>query len=134
MLQKGSNTPSYTAKIADSNSAERMVFFSQSGARIKPGAEDCEVEELHNSNKKLHNFGIADSNESLARIMTDRYIDEEGNEKIETLWEELVPEEGDEVEWNEKDNPYMLKAEAKLRKALKRQRVDHSVRLKFLAR
>ncbi|MGA7469408.1 MAG: hypothetical protein WBW25_01050, partial [Halobacteriota archaeon] len=56
--------------------------------------------------------------------MTDRYIDEEGNEKIEMLWEELAPEEGDEVEWNEKDDPYMLKAEAKLREALKRQREE----------
>ena len=53
--------------------------------------------------------------------MTDRYIDEDGNERIEMLWEELAPEEGD-VEWNEKDDPYMLEAEARLRKALTRQR------------
>ncbi len=99
-------------------------LFFQSGARIKPGTEDGEVEELHNFSPELCNFGVADNDESLARIMTDRYIDEEGNEKIEMLWEELAPEEGDEVEWNEKDDPYMLKAEAKLREALKRQREE----------
>ena len=99
-------------------------LFFQSDARIKPGTEDGEVEELHNFSPELCNFGVADNDESLARIMTDRYIDEEGNEKIEMLWEELAPEEGDEVEWNEKDDPYMLKAEAKLREALKRQREE----------
>jgi hypothetical protein len=81
---------------------------------------------LHNSDEKLCNFGVAETDESLARIMTDRYIDEEGNERIEQLWEELVPEEGDEVEWNEKDDPYMLKAEARLRKAVKRQREEEA--------
>ncbi len=97
-------------------------LFFQSDARLKPGTEDDYDEELHNYRGKLCNFCVTDNNESLARSMTDRYIDEEGNERIEQLWEELVPEEGDEVEWNEKDDPYMLKAEAKLRKALKRQR------------
>jgi hypothetical protein len=81
---------------------------------------------LHNFSLKLHNFSVADKDESLARTMTDRYIDEEGNERIEQLWEELVPEEGDEVEWNEKDDPYMLKAEARLRKAVKRQREEEA--------
>jgi len=101
-------------------------LFFQSGARIKSGAEDGEDEELHNSGEKLCNFGVAETDESLARIMTDRYIDEEDNERIEQLWEELVPEEGDEVEWNEKDDPYMLKAEARLRKAVKRQREEEA--------
>ena len=68
------------------------------------------------------NFGVTDNEESLARIMTDRYVDDNGNEHIEMLWEELVPAEGDEVEWDEENDPYMLKAEAKFRKALKRQR------------
>ena len=104
--------------------AHRLFF--QSGARIKLGTEDSEFEELHNSGEKLCNFCVADNNESLARSMTDRYIDEEGNERIEQLWEELVPEEGDEVEWNEKDDPYMLKAEARLRKAVKRQREEEA--------
>jgi hypothetical protein len=101
-------------------------LFFQTGARIKPETEDSEVEELHNSEEKLCNFGVTDNNESLARSMTDRYIDEEGNERIEQLWEELVPEEGDEVEWNEKDDPYMLKAEARHRKAVKRQREEEA--------
>jgi hypothetical protein len=65
---------------------------------------------LHNSGEKLCNFCVTDNNESLARSMTDRYIDEEGNERIEQLWEELVPEEGDEVEWNEKDVTRYYKA------------------------
>ncbi|MFZ0012216.1 MAG: hypothetical protein WAL97_10035 [Halobacteriota archaeon] len=81
---------------------------------------------MHNSSEKLCNFGVADNDESLARIMTDRYIDEDGNERIEMLWSELVPEEGDEVEWDEKNDPYMLKAEARLRKALKRQREEEA--------
>jgi len=82
---------------------------------------------LHNSSEKLCNFGVAHNGESLARIMTDRYIDEEGNERIEQLWEELIPEEGDEgVEWDEKNDPYMLKEEARLRKALKRQREEEA--------
>ena len=98
--------------------AHRLFF--QSGARIEPQTDDGEYEELHNSDEKLCNFGLAESVESLAKIMTDRYIDEEGNEQIEMLWDELIPEEV--VEWDEKNDPYMLKAEAKLRKALKQQR------------
>jgi hypothetical protein len=97
--------------------AHRLFF--QSGARIRVEAE-------HNKDDELCNFGEADNDESLARIMTDRYIDEEGNERIEQLWEELVPEEGDEVEWDEKDDPYMLKAEARLRKAVNRQREEEA--------
>jgi hypothetical protein len=58
--------------------------------------------------------------------MTDRYIDEEGNERIEMLDEELLPEDGDEVDWGEENDPYMLKAEAKLRKAVKRQRDEEA--------
>ena len=100
--------------------AHRLFF--QSEARIKPEADEREDEELHNSGEKLCNFGVAETDESLARIMTDRYIDEEGNERIEMLDEELLPEDGDEVDWGEENDPYMLKAEAKLRKAVKRQR------------
>jgi integrase len=81
---------------------------------------------LHNSGEKLCNFGVAGTDESLARIMTDRYIDEEGNERIEMLDEELLPEDGDEVDWGEENDPYMLKAEAKLRKAVKRQRDEEA--------
>ena len=82
---------------------------------------------MHNSDEKLCNFGVADNDESLARIMTDRYIDEDGNERIEMLWSELVPEEGDEgIEWDEKNDPYMLKAEAKYREALKRQKEEEA--------
>jgi len=69
---------------------------------------------LHNYDEKLCNFGATDNNESLARIMTDRYYDDEGNMRIEMSWQELVPEEGDEgSEWDEKNDPYMLEAEAK---------------------
>ena len=53
-------------------------FFFESGATIKLEAEDRENEELHNSSEKLRNFGIEENDESLARIMTDRYVDEEG--------------------------------------------------------
>ena len=110
-----------------SESGRAHHFFSQSAARIKPEADDSECEELHNSSEKLCNFCITDKNESLARIMTDRYVDEEGSEQIEMLWEELIPEEGDEaVEWDEKNDPYMLKAEARLRKAVKRQREEEA--------
>jgi integrase len=98
-------------------------LFFQTGARIKPGTEDGLVEELHNSSEKLCNFGVTDNNESLARTMTDRYIDENGNEHIEMLWSELLPEEGDDgVEWDEKNDPYMFKAEARFREALKREK------------
>jgi hypothetical protein len=81
---------------------------------------------LHNYKRKLCNFGVTDNDESLARIMTDRYIDEQGDERIEMLDEELVPEDGDEVEWHEENDPYMLKEEARLRKALKRQREEEA--------
>jgi len=79
---------------------------------------------LHNFSLKLHNFSVADNDESLAaRTMTDRYIDENGNEHIEMLRSELLPEEGDDgVEWDEKNDPYMFKAEARFREALKRER------------
>jgi predicted transcriptional regulator YdeE len=79
---------------------------------------------LHNSGEKLCNFGVTDNNESLARSMTDRYTDEEGNERIEMLWEELVPEEANEIDWEDPNDPYALKAEAKFREAVKRQREE----------
>jgi len=99
-------------------------FFFQSDARIKPEAEDVKEEKLHNFSLKLHNFSVADNDESLAaRTMTDRYIDENGNEHIEMLRSELLPEEGDDgVEWDEKNDPYMFKAEARFREALKREK------------
>ena len=70
------------------------------------------------------NFNVADIDESLARTMTDRYIDEEGNERIDMLLEELVPEAANEIDWEDPNDPYALKAEAKLRKAVKRQREE----------
>ena len=88
--------------------AHRLFF--QSGATINPEAQDSEGEELHNFNEKLHNFGATDNDVSLARSMTDRYIDEEGNEQIEMLWDELIPEDGDEYD---KNDPYHLKAQTK---------------------
>jgi hypothetical protein len=96
--------------------AHRLFF--QSGATINPEAQDSEGEELHNFNEKLHNFGATDNDVSLARSLTDRYIDEEGNEQIEVLWDELIPEDGDEYD---KNDPYRLKAQAKLREAIKRE-------------
>jgi len=101
-------------------------LFFPSDSKIEAEAENDDDSELHNYKGMLCNFSVTDINESLARIMTDRYIDEEDNERIEQLWEELVPEEGDEVEWNEKDDPYMLKEEARLRKAAKRQRAEEA--------
>jgi integrase len=58
--------------------------------------------------------------------MTDRYIDEEGNERIEMLGEELVPEAANKIDWEDPNDPYALKAEAKLREALKRQREEEA--------
>jgi len=101
-------------------------FFFQSDARINAEAEHNKDDELHNSGEKLCNFGLSDNEKSLARIVTDRYIDEEGNERIEVLDKELLPEDGDEVDWGEENDPYMLKAEAKLRKAVKRQRDEEA--------
>ena len=113
------------AEVAGSNPAEPTSVF-KSAARIKPEDEHNKDRQLCNSDEKLCNFGFADNRESLARIMTDRYIDEDGNERIEMLDEELLPEDGDEVDWGEENDPYMLKAEAKLRKAVKRQRDEEA--------
>jgi len=71
---------------------------------------------------KLCNFVDTCNDESLARIMTDRYIDKDGNERIGMFWEELLPEGLDDGEWDELNDPYMLKAEARLREALKREK------------
>ncbi|MGB7902353.1 MAG: tyrosine-type recombinase/integrase [Halobacteriota archaeon] len=95
-------------------------------ARIKPEDEHNKNDELCNFCEKLCNFGLSDDDESLASIMTDRYVDGDGNERIEMLWEELVPEEGDEIDWEDPNDPYALKAEAKLREALKRQREEEA--------
>jgi hypothetical protein len=56
--------------------------------------------------------------------MTDRYIDEEGNEHIQMLWEELIPEEVSDIDWDDPNDPYLLKAEARFRKALKQQQEE----------
>jgi len=70
------------------------------------------------------NFGVTDNNESLARSMTDRYIDEEGNERIEMLWEELVPEEeGEGSEW---DDAALSDTDSKQREARKREAIQRA--------
>jgi hypothetical protein len=51
--------------------------------------------------------------------MTDRYIDEEGNERVDMLWDELIPEDGKDYD---KYDPYLLEAELKQREAIKQQR------------
>jgi hypothetical protein len=52
------------------------------------------------------------------KIMTDRYIDEHGVERLHVDWAEMVDyEEGD---WDPND-PYLLKAEARSLEALKQQ-------------
>jgi len=43
----------------------------------------------------------------------------EGNERIDMLWNELIPEDGDEYD---RDDPYFLEAESKQREAIKQQR------------
>ena len=97
-------------------------FFSQSDARIAAEHEVYEDEELCNFKKKLCNFDAVDE-DSLAISTTDRYIDENGNEHIEMLWSELLPEEGDDgVEWDEKNDPYMFKVESRFREALKQEK------------
>jgi hypothetical protein len=74
---------------------------------------------LHNFSSELCNFGVVDNDESLGRIVTDRYIDEEGNEQVEMLWEELVPEEGDEgSKW---DDASLSETDSKQREARKRE-------------
>ena len=51
--------------------------------------------------------------------MTDRYIDEHGDERLYVDWGEMADcEEGD---WDPND-PYLLKAEARYREALKQQK------------
>jgi hypothetical protein len=79
---------------------------------------------LHNFNEQLHNFGATDNDVSPARSISDRYIDEEGNEQIEMLWDELIHEEG--AEYDEND-PYLLEAQSKQREALKRQRETEAI-------
>jgi hypothetical protein len=85
------------AEIAGSNPAVPTFIF-KSDARLKAEDEHSKNYELCNSDEKLCNFGALDNDKSLARSVTDRYIDEEGNEQIEILLEELIPEEGDEGE------------------------------------
>jgi hypothetical protein len=102
----------------ESPRAHRLFF--QSGARIRVEAEHDKDDELCNYKRKLCNFRIADDNESRARIMTDRYVDEEGNERIELLLEELVPEAANEIDWEDPNDPYNLEVDGKLREALKR--------------
>lgn len=67
---------------------------------------DDEDEKLHNSEEKLHNSDA---------------VDDQDNEACseEVLLHELIPEGCDE---DEKNDPYMFKAEARFREALKRQR------------
>jgi hypothetical protein len=102
-------------------------LFFQSEAIIAAEDEAEEDGELCNFKKKLCNFGAVNSDELPVRTMTDRYIDEDGNEHVEMLWAELLPEEGDEgVGWDEKNDPYMFKAEARFRKALKRQEEEEA--------
>jgi hypothetical protein len=56
--------------------------------------------------------------------MTDRYIDEEGNERIEMLWEELVPEEeGEGSEW---DDAALSDTDSKQREARKREAIQRA--------
>jgi len=79
---------------------------------------------LHNYKRKLCNFRITEHIKPLVRTMTDWYIDDEGNEQIDMLWEEHMPEEANEIDWDDPNDPYMLKAQAKFEKALKRQREE----------
>jgi hypothetical protein len=113
------------AEVAGSNPAEPTSVFKLA-ARIKPEDERNKDHQLCNFEEKLCNFGVSNNCEPLARTMTDRYIDEEGNERTEMLWEELVPETANEIDWEDPNDPYALKAEAELRKALKLQREEES--------
>jgi integrase len=103
----------------ESPRAHRLFF--QSGPTISAEAKDELGEELCNYQKKLCNFRTLDNIQRLARHMTDRYFDDEGNEQIEMLDQELIPEAAHDIDWNDPSDPYALKAEAKLREALKRE-------------
>jgi len=81
--------------------------------------------ELHNYKGKLCNFQTEGCDKSLARIMTDRYIDEEGDEQIEMLWEELIEENGTDYD---KNNPHLLKAQSRYRKAAELERKKEVIR------
>ena len=52
--------------------------------------------------------------------MTERYTDEHGNERVHMSWEELIPPEANEIDWDDPNDPYNLEADRKLREALKR--------------
>jgi hypothetical protein len=75
---------------------------------------------LHNFKQMLRNFDVGNK-ELQARVMTDRYIDEDGNERVDMLWEELIPEEMNDIDWNDPNDPYNIKAEAKLPEAVKQE-------------
>jgi hypothetical protein len=63
------------AEVAGSNPAE-PISVSKLASRIKPEDERNKDHQLCNFEEKLCNFNVADIDESLARTMTDRYIDE----------------------------------------------------------
>ncbi len=100
-------------------------FFFQSDAKIKAKVEDEDDEELHNYSGKLCNFQTEGYDESLGRIMTDRYIDDEGDEQIELLWEELIEEKGTDYD---KNDPHLLKAQSRYRKAAELERKEEVIR------
>jgi hypothetical protein len=79
---------------------------------------------LHNFAEELCNSETAYGEKSAEGNMTDRWYDEDGNMHIDMPFSEVAPEDGGVVEWNEKDDPYMFKAEARFREALKRQREE----------
>jgi hypothetical protein len=103
----------------ESESQRAHQFFFQSDAEMKAEADDDNNGELYNYREKLCNFRNESDGESLAGIMTDRYIDEKGEEQIEMLWEELIEEHGTDFDEND---PHFLKAESRHRKAAKLER------------
>jgi hypothetical protein len=88
---------------------------------VEPEAENGKEEKLHNSSAMLCNSETACGEKSAEGIMTDRWYDEDGNMHIYMDYSELVPEDGSTDDWDEKNDPYMLKAERRLREALKRE-------------
>jgi integrase len=83
--------------------------------------EDAD-EKLCNFEEKLCNSKAASGDKPAEGIMTDRWYDEDGNMHIDMPFSEVAPEDWGALEWDEKDDPYMFKAEARFREALKREK------------
>jgi hypothetical protein len=98
--------------------------FSNRGRKIKRKLSNMGAKSCTTLNKLCNTEEV--NKELLTKVMTDRYIDEDGNPRIDMLWEELIPEEMDDINWDDPNDPYQIEAEAKLREALKRKHEEEA--------